>query len=717
MPRRLDSIHVALLMLAALLAGVAAWGWLRPDGAPNSSKSLSRTEGETSTNAMKSGETGSGSSSNCSPGLPAKDQPDQPSKPEGRADEPNGGGAIWGRVLNPDGTPAANIAVVATDSLLTRGRPTFPGTDYLEYARKVQAYAEVARRNTFRTSSGVDGAFRVEGLNVKRVYHVSAGNFNGAMAWATSTAPGTELELVLRVFPSLRGRVTVDGAPCQAFELVVVGPEGSQRPRADRRPFFGDDGRFELRMAEGNYLVWAEAEGMMSAQATRVKISDASMEISLSVQTAFEATLFVTDQNGVPLPGLRVNLAAGTGNNSDFARAMGFGYPTDLSVDTKGFARVRPLAAGRYKASVLDGNHHTLGSQEFDVGPGIQQADIRVNLGWSYSVGVVNDKNFGVEVGEMYLRAVDGGPEPVTLQTSTPGKRIFRRVCAGKYTLNIRLRDDAKVTREIEVSADGQSETVVLKARGRLKGHLVPLGQGIVTGCSLRLLSPETKDTDSGIVGVDPGPDGLFDLGLVETGNYTVVVRDPRGKTVLTQEIVLAEGVNERSFTLDTLASVRISLTSGDASIDLQRVLVNLISTSTERNTENIQCRNGEFQRGFLPPGEYLITMNDRTFAGSPRLVTLTAGISDVEILVGKPNSVVVVRTMAWREGEQVVCAGDLIVEFAGRVIAAPKDLIEARKELKGGEQFDMVVERDGKRVSVRLSTNDWFETAPAFRP
>ncbi len=715
MPKRLDSLHVGLLLLVLFLSVMGTWGWLRQDDASGPAPSRlqddetsSSTRPEVSAPARQTHETTQAPN--------PVDSPNQPAKRETPVDSPKDGGSIWGRVLTPDGTPAANIKVVATDSLLSRGRPTFSGMDYLEYERRVAAYSQVAKRLTFQTVTDNNGEFRIEGLNSARIYHVLAGDWDTAMAWSSNTAPGTELQLVLKAFGSIRGSVTIDGAPCSSFELVMVGPSGP-RSRTDRRPMFSEDGRFQLRMGDGDYRVWAESEGRMSAEATSVKIAGRAIEVNLTMRPASDLTLFVTDQSGVPLSGLLVNLGAGSGNTSEFARAQGFGI-SDVYIDTKGFARVRTLAPGRYKATVQDGNRHALGSQEFDVVVGSQQVEIRVDLGWSFTASVVNEKGMGVDVGEMYLRASDDGPEPVNIYTNTPGKRIFRRVAAGMHTLNMTLQDGTKVLREINIIADGGSETVVLRSRGTLKGKLLPTGEGIVAGCNLRLTNDTTKNKDSGIVRVDPGPDGQYELGPVETGSYTLIIRNPHGRSVVTETVVIAEGDNLRDFTLDTLASIKITLVSTEPGFDPERAPVWLSGISTERNTETLYSRNGAaIQRGFITPGSYLVLVNDRTYAATPQVVTLGAGITEVEMRVGKANALVLVRSMPRREGEAPLQPGDLIIEVAGHAIASGKDLNEARKDIKGGELFDVVIERDGKRMSVRITVNDLSETAPAFRP
>ncbi len=239
---------------------------------------------------------------------------------------------IAGHVVDEAGAPLADV--------LVRADPEDPDRRRTEV------------RATAFAVTGADGAFVLEGLD-RGSYHVSAAAEGRAPAGRGGVAGGArEISLVLGAGLPLAGVVaTDDGVRVPAYTLLVHVRHGARRELVLARSIVEPAGRFEVRVAPGDYELIAAAAGWAP-----------SAPVTAAAGTT-DATLVVTA--GAALRGRVV--AAASGRGIPYARivreALGGGasaQPSNPGTVTRadGSFELTGLPPGPFSISVAAAGYH-----------------------------------------------------------------------------------------------------------------------------------------------------------------------------------------------------------------------------------------------------------------------------------------------------------------------------------------------------------------------
>jgi hypothetical protein len=222
------------------------------------------------------------------------------------------GNSIAGRVLWPDGTPAAGALVTAVHGL---------------------EEAEVDRwERTFSTKTDEEGHFRISGLDDRPILIsavarrevtvqdevAEAGETRGerrrrrgppGKGKLSNVAPGSE-DLVVTLLPgaTLRGRVTDDtGLPVSRYRVAAT-PVPANRKDPISRTIRDEDGAFELTgLDDGLWDVEVTAEGMIQMADVDVRLpTDDVLELTVSRTVRITGTVLYP--SGVPIAEADVTL-------------------------------------------------------------------------------------------------------------------------------------------------------------------------------------------------------------------------------------------------------------------------------------------------------------------------------------------------------------------------------------------------------------------------
>lgn len=708
---RFDSLHAFLLVAVVLACTLAALGWMRETPRP-SSATVETASGEQGNGPRNSPRENPPVAEGKAPGESAKNE--TPVIPKQRETGPiaaSGDGVITGRVWTAQHEAAAGLEVVAFDPNITSRRPGYDGGDYERYRLQVDEYASAVARQSRRAKTDSNGKFRIDGLDKSRAYTLTAGSRYQGGAILEFIAPGSDVELVLKTVPSLRGKVLLPSND-PAGEFFVCVQHGGERPSVGAYRFNNLDGAFEVFLAEGHYRVWAEAAAMQSNAPIDIELGPSGAETVLKLAPACKVTLVVTDLANEPLAGMKVNLSAAEGNSSELAQAVGRHW-SNMTNDSQGRVVVSALSPGRYVAEVSGRYNDGLHKQEFEVVQGEQEIRLQVDAGWKLTVKMLeaDDKPLEPSFTNLVSSTKDQG-RAMEVPTNISGTICYRRVKAGKYQFSARLLDGSSLIREISVAADNTVETVVARPRGRLSGKV----QSLHAGGSVENCMVDIKTNDSVYASeARLGADGRYRLRRVETGSYDVVVRDSENREVHKETVVVVEGENERDFSVDTRATLRVKVAGTSNSNDFDSLDVDLhVVGETEHEVKAFSVNEqGMATRSFLKPGDYWFMVRGKLRSGLVRL-SLANGLNEIEVAVGRANCVAVVKD----GGPEGVRLGDVIVDLNGQRISNNTDLNNARKSLKDGEACDITVERDGRRLTLRLSAAEMkFETLAAFKP
>ncbi len=216
-------------------------------------------------------------------------------------------GKITGKVVDLDGVALADV--------LVRAQPE-------NAPRSTTATRDIAPRATAFATTGPDGSFVLEGVD-RDLYTVAAEAPEHATMAKVGVAGGTKnVTLVMDPGFILSGRVeTTTGEPVPAYTLLVMRRMGVVRELVTARSIVEPDGRFRVRVVNGEYEVLASASGLAPSAPTVVAAGERDARIVVSEGATLTGKV-IDAISGAPLSYARImREAAGGGASTTPANA------------------------------------------------------------------------------------------------------------------------------------------------------------------------------------------------------------------------------------------------------------------------------------------------------------------------------------------------------------------------------------------------------------
>lgn len=263
-------------------------------------------------------------------------------------------GVLQGSVVDKDGKPVTDVWVTAGVE-----RPDD------QYSQFRDMLADM--RGKPPTLTGADGRFAFTKLR-KGDYTVTAETAKGtARAKAEHVKLGSTTTLVLAPLGTLRGKVTLAGAPATSFSLSCDPPGGAPRP------FTSPAGSYELeRIPPGHVKCTANGDAGRGSGEVDVPAGPATLDIALAPWATITGTV-VSVLDGKPLAGLKMIASADHDDSAIADTLLGKG-PTS---DSAGRFTITKVSPGRGSLAVMpkDAGFVELAHRDYEVAAG-QRLDL-----------------------------------------------------------------------------------------------------------------------------------------------------------------------------------------------------------------------------------------------------------------------------------------------------------------------------------------------------
>ena len=627
-----------LLLLAAAVVGAIAW-WLHEPATPNLTPPVARNDGSA---PRENGLATPAASELATP--TATRQQDQPANAEDDApliDTSGPPGAIYGRILDPQGAPVADAEVE-----LVRGP-----------AAAINIPSLYTRLNLLvRTDNAGKYRFNSVGPNDDYIIVASHPDYGDCEAGPIVVPPATEQsagDIRLRDGVTVEGFVRCDGRPLRDAVIILSNAMERLRKLRPNMPDHPDLEPFELRTAtdaQGHYSfasapfssfeITAELDGYSritrNSQTSFLGRSSREHKIDFDLTLARRIAGSVIDESKNPIVGAKV---AATIANQNFRCEV------EAVSDAAGRFALEALADGQYfLQATCDGFSE---SHQQQVAAGSEEIVLELRVQGS-AVGVVVDEETGAPITEFALSVQQQykGRGPIELAqnvrySDSSGRFEVKNLDPGHYTLEgvaagyaPSLSGEFEVTRgqvtsgvRIEMNKGGRVTGLVVDRTGKpIRNALVSLRENGTKDNQVLEIFSQMGARGSGLPKFRTKEDGRFTLDLVVPETYQVSVRHNqfaglqrddvtvrKDETIDVGELVMLRGarISGRAFDLDGLPLVGATITA----------IAGKSSGYKSTRTNN----DGFYELLSLNSGEYTVTIN--SFQSNPPVNPL-AGLS-----------------------------------------------------------------------------------------
>ena len=446
------------------------------------------------------------------------------------------GAAVAGRVLLPDGSPAAEAEVeLSFDPAALNGLNA----------------ASAAEGASGTAVCDAEGAFRITGLG-GGPFLVRAELFREEGPWlfdqTTSVQPGTtDLELRLREVPALTGSVLdQDGEPVTDYRLDLrAGNLGGliAGERTERR-VTDPEGRFSIdRVADGAWNLYVEAEGFgYAGPVSADRPGPGSEPLTITLERGVTLAGRVVDPGGRPVRDARVVWQA---DSRDLVlNIIKAGPSVDARSDEAGAFELAGLPAGALTVETSSDHWAPGEALTLDAAPGERIEDLELVLREGGTItGIFLDDEGEPQKSALVQIQEPGGANQQVTQTDGEGTFRVGRLVPGTWQVvgigpaaeGEETTDQLDMLDRLEMElvevADGETVEVVLGAPPedpvRLLGQVEP-ADALAGG--MAILVPEGEDLLSAMKMTRIEDDGRFELDLEGPGTYVITLQStPEG--------------------------------------------------------------------------------------------------------------------------------------------------------------------------------------------
>lgn len=626
-----------LLVVVVALVGAVAW-WLHDPAGANLKAPTRPGDGGSEQTALA---TPAVSELTAPTATRQEERPAEQSDDAPLIDTSGPPGAIYGRILDPQGAPVSDAEVE-----LVRGP-----------AAAINIPSLYTRLNLLvRTDNAGKYRFNNVGPNDDYIIVASHPDYGDCEAGPIVVPPATEqavADIRLRDGVTVEGFVRCDGRPLQNAVVILSNAMERLRKLRPNMPDHPDLEPFELRTAtdaEGHYQfasapfssfeITAELDGYSritrNSQTSFLGRSSREHKIDFDLTLARRITGSVIDESKNPIAGAKI---AATIANQNFRCEV------ESISDGAGRFALEALADGQYfLQATCDGYSE---SHQQQVAAGTEELVLELRVQGS-AVGVIVDESTGAPITEFALSVQQQykGRGPIELAQNvrfhdSGGRFEVKNLDPGRYTLEgvaagyaPSLSGEFEVTRgqvtsgvRIEMNKGGQITGIVVDRAGKpIRNALVSLRENGTKDNQVLEIFSQMGARGAGLPKFRTKEDGRFTLDLVVPETYQVAVRHNqfagllkddvtvrKDETVDVGELVLLRGarVSGRAFDLDGNPLVGATITG----------IAGKSSGYKSTRTNN----DGFYELLSLNAGEYTITIN--SFQSNPPINPL-AGLS-----------------------------------------------------------------------------------------
>ncbi len=433
------------------------------------------------------------------------------------------GGRVTGKVVWPDGRPAADARIeVALDPASGREDGFF-------------------RSSSSKSScvAGPDGSFAIGDLGEKPIVLQVRADPNG-IARVAGVRPGTtDLLVELQPARQIRGRAVDDaGQPIPFFRVTARLHDGTPDWTRDAGGITapGQNGSFAIDgLHDGPWDVGAEATGCVKSATLRVLLPSDSEGIELVLPRAVSVSGIVVDPSGTPVNDAKVTSRSRT----DLRIAMSGRDHSDATTDAEGRFTLRELEPGSRTVSASAQGFAESEPESVDLSPGATTGELRLRLRLGGRIaGVVVDESgkaipgpritafcFAARINKNATADADGrfeipdlAPGTYRVQALPTEREIFGKSpesMEDQMVLASKRSTDAVVT-------EGATTEVVLGAKkaGAIHVHGRIVSDRAAPKCRISFSAANLGQAQT----VSSEGSGLYELDVDKPGSYYVAV-------------------------------------------------------------------------------------------------------------------------------------------------------------------------------------------------
>lgn len=540
-------------------------------------------------------------------------------------------GSLSGQVLGKEGQglALASVSLVPLDEKTTT----------------LHAYDAVTRSNE-------EGGWKLEGIAGGR-YSLGA-TAPGFLPYhqEVEVVSGQELDsLILQLSP---GGVVLSGVVSDALggslagavvHVLPLGASGRQESPQSVGTQAGAEGKYEINLASGNYLVWAFQEGYVSiSHRVQVGADSQTRDFSLPPASVVEGDVR-RRSDGSNVAHARVRYATNRATQfSYWDNTKGGG---EVVADAKGHFRITGLHSGSLQISANGADTATIEPTLVGLGIGEERSDLVVYVDDAHTVrGRVVDKE--TRVGVAGIRVSTRGIEASEL-TDEQGGFELHALPSGSYRLNAEGGDYlARIFGESLVVDSDIEDVIIEVSRGvYVKGRVEPATQAKVR---IELGATEAMGPNL-LVSTETEKDGSFTLGPMSPASFSLVAESATGLLGRADVTLPPEGLSGVVIALEATGSVRGVVVDGKGKaqdglrVSMQRkqgdrqvsVIVNgqnMLAKSSQTNPD------GKFLIRGLEEGEYeLVVLDPQGQRMNWSKGEGTAAVAPLEIAIGKEQA------------------------------------------------------------------------------
>jgi hypothetical protein len=669
-----------------------------------------------------------------------------PSTPALYSPDDSGTGVIGGSVTFTDGRPVAGMKVTAVNTTINQQAPVLDPHDVAATHQAYDRYFRELERNTRVAVTDDRGQYSFDDLSHAHTYNVTANHAEVGTSRQVGK-PGSTLNFEFEVPVIISGVLEADGSLPARYRVYTAVDYGRGRFQAVHNAEF--TGReFRIRARPGRVQVTVLAHGWMQQEVPVLEVKDTAAQVTVKLVRGAVLSGTVRSTDNLPVAGATVYLAGEddknpgpfpaegrrsgakeletlreleelalkiervSQNEEAFSRRRISAWRHSAVTDADGNYRIENINPGSYTVTAMLGNFSE--ARELTLKGGENEADFVLDTGCSVSIVVTSDGLETVQATAAWFRTDEGTHVAAVPGKSTAHELVYHGLPEGSYTMYVQVKGHAQITEEVTVYRGSNRFAVVLPAPCTLTGRVYTPSGTIPRNLYIRV-SPKGDVYDgrrrrgpvkAGGQYVLVDKDGHYKAESLVPGEYTVSVEFNANDTLASQEITLVAGANVRDFTLDERCSLSVTLQLAPEVEQTKGISVSATGGPSGRVNRFAQADGaGTFELEYLPEGEYVVYAYAKDGSHATARVTLQRGVNSVTLNIGPPNCVRISQVVEGFQGAEAgLQVGDLVIEYNGKAIANMTELVQAVQATKEEDSVSMVVVRDGRTLSFRLS-------------